>query len=108
MKIHFKFIVLVAFTFIGSCRSNDRSASNTVLDLKGGKIKTDIQTDVLVYGASASGVLAAAAAAREGFSVVLVEPTYTIGGLLASGFRMQQDVPDPQHLGGLTRDYYDK
>lgn len=68
----------------------------------------NIDTDVCVYGASAAGVLAAAAAAREGYSVVLIEPTHTIGGLLASGFRMQQDVPDPQHLGGLTRDFYDK
>ncbi|NLT71894.1 MAG: FAD-dependent oxidoreductase [Verrucomicrobiaceae bacterium] len=76
--------------------------------LKGGVIKSEIEADVCVYGASPAGVLAAVAAAREGCSVVIVEPTYTIGGLLASGFRMQQDVPDPQHLGGLTRDYFDK
>lgn len=67
-----------------------------------------VQADACVYGASPAGVLAATALARDGFSVVLVEPMYTIGGLLAFGFRMQQDVPDPQHLGGLTRDYFDK
>lgn len=72
------------------------------------EFKTKIQSDVCVYGASAAGVLAAVAAAREGHSVIIVEVTHTIGGLLASGFRMQQDVPDPQHLGGLTRDFYDK
>src|SRR5690606_33050218 len=76
--------------------------------LKGGVIKSEIEADVCVYGASPAGVLAAVAAAREGCSVVIVEPTYTIGGLLASGFRMQQDVPDPQPLAGLTRDYFDK
>lgn len=70
--------------------------------------KRTVNADACVYGASASGVLAAVAIAREGYSVVLVDPTHTIGGLLASGFRMQQDVPDGQHLGGLTRDYYDK
>ena len=73
-----------------------------------GTVKTEIEADVCVYAASASGVLAAVAVAREGYSVVIVEPTHTIGGLLASGFRMQQDVPDPQHLGGLTRDFYEK
>lgn len=73
-----------------------------------GTVKIEIEADVCVYAASASGVLAAVAAAREGLSVVIVEPTHTIGGLLASGFRMQQDVPDPQHLGGLTRDFYEK
>ncbi len=72
------------------------------------RVKKNIQVDACVYGASASGVLAAVAIAREGYSVVLIEPAHTIGGLLASGFRMQQDVPDGQHLGGLTRDYYDK
>lgn len=71
-------------------------------------IRRTLEADVCVYGASAAGVLAATAVAREGYSVVIIEPTHTIGGLLASGFRMQQDVPDPQHLGGLTREYYDK
>src|SRR5690606_18032744 len=71
-------------------------------------VRRTLEADVCVYGASAAGVLAATAVAREGYSVVIIEPTHTIGGLLASGFRMQQDVPDPQHLGGLTRDFYDK
>src|SRR5690606_23668421 len=71
-------------------------------------VRRTLEADVCVYGASAAGVLAATAVAREGYSVVIIEPTHTIGGLLASGFRMQQDVPDPQHLGGLTREYYDK
>lgn len=77
-------------------------------EYNGENIKTKYEVDACVYGASPAGILAAVAIAREGYSVVIVEPTHTIGGLLASGFRMQQDVPDPQHLGGLTRDYYDK
>lgn len=71
-------------------------------------VKTTFDVDACVYAASPAGIMAAVAIAREGYSVVIVEPEYTIGGLLASGFRMQQDVPDPQHLGGLTRDFYDK
>ncbi len=72
----------------------------------GGVIKTELQADVCVYGASGAGILAAVAAAREGHSVVIVEHTQKIGGLLGTGFRMQQDVPEPWHLGGLTGDFY--
>ncbi len=77
-------------------------------DLRDKNVKTTYEVDACVYGASPAGVLAAVAIAREGYSVVIVEPTHTIGGLLASGFRMQQDVPDSLHLGGLTREFYDK
>lgn len=69
-------------------------------------IKTTIESDVCVYGASGAGINAAIAAAREGFSVVIIEPTHKIGGLLGSGFRMQQDVPYADHLGGLTGYFY--
>ena len=106
MNIKYTFLALCII--VASCSTNNRSKSLLSGNLKGCVIKTEIKTDVLVYGASASGVLSAVASAREGLSVVIVEPTYTIGGLLASGFRMQQDVPDSQHLGGLTRDFYNK
>ena len=98
---------LLLIVFFVSCNSNNVAKQNFE-EIKNGTIKKSIEADVCIYAASASGVLAAKAAAREGYSVVLVEPTYTIGGLLASGFRMQQDVPDPQHLGGITRDFYEK
>lgn len=67
-----------------------------------------LTADVCVYGASASGILSAVAAAREGYSVVIIEPVGKIGGLLGSGFRMQQDAPSGAHLGGLTGYYYKK
>ncbi len=69
-------------------------------------VKTKFEVDACVYGAGGSGINAAVALAREGYSVVIVEPTHEIGGLLASGFRMQQDVPYPDHLGGLTGEFY--
>ncbi|HTF20761.1 MAG TPA: FAD-dependent oxidoreductase [Chryseolinea sp.] len=69
---------------------------------------TRIHADVCVYGASAAGIFSAVAAAREGYSVVIVEPIQKIGGLLGSGFRMQQDAPTGAHLGGLTGIHYMK
>lgn len=43
------------------------------------------QVDVVVYEASSGGVGAALAAAREGLSVLLVEPTGRVGGMLTNG-----------------------
>ncbi len=73
-----------------------------------GKIKTRMETDLCVYGATGAGIFTALAAAREGYSVVIVEPFYRIGGLLGTGFRMQQDAPTGSHLGGLTGYFYKK
>lgn len=66
------------------------------------------KADVCVYGASAAGIFSAIAAAREGHTVIVVEPVHKIGGLLGSGFRMQQDAPSGAHLGGLTGYFYKK
>ncbi|HPM02822.1 MAG TPA: FAD-dependent oxidoreductase, partial [Candidatus Cloacimonadota bacterium] len=57
------------------------------------------ESDLCVYGGSGPGISAAVAAAREGYSVIIIEPAHKIGGLLGSGFRMQQDVPYADHLG---------
>ena len=41
--------------------------------------------DVVVYGSTPSGFCAAIAAAREGASVILLEPTQHVGGLSTGG-----------------------
>jgi len=40
------------------------------------------RVDVLVYGATPSGIMAATAAAREGVSVLLIEPSHHLGGMV--------------------------
>ena len=42
-----------------------------------------IQYDVAVYCATASGVIAAAAAAKEGANVILLEPGINVGGMVS-------------------------
>lgn len=71
-----------------------------------GTVKTTVNADVCIYGASVAGIAAAVGAAREGYAVAIVEPTHKIGGLLSAGFRMAQDVPYADHLGGLTGEFY--
>ena len=43
------------------------------------------QADVIVYGATPGGFSAAIAAAREGASVILLEPTAHVGGVNTGG-----------------------
>ena len=62
-------------------------------------------TDVCVYGGTASGIMAAIAAARAGASVVVIEPTKWIGGMVAGGLA-RTDIGKPATIGGLTREFF--
>lgn len=64
-------------------------------------------TDVLVYGASPGGIMAAIAAARAGMDVVLVEPTSHVGGMMTSGLSWT-DRGDPTVIGGLADEFFDR
>lgn len=66
------------------------------------------QRDVVVYGATSGGVMAAVQAARSGNSVVLISPTTKLGGLTASGLGMTDTAGYPQIIGGLAREFYQR
>jgi lysophospholipase L1-like esterase len=59
--------------------------------------------DVVVYGATPAGIAAALAAADDGSSVLLVEPTTRVGGLLTSGL----SHTDYHAFDGLTGTFLD-
>lgn len=61
------------------------------------------KTDVLIYGATPAGINAAIAAKQEGASVILVEPSRWVGGILGAGIKTKQDCPEPRSVGGLTQ-----
>lgn len=63
---------------------------------------SEIQKDVCVYGATPSGILAAIAAKREGQSVVIVESSRWVGGMLGAGLKPLQDCPNYASTGGMT------
>jgi hypothetical protein len=63
------------------------------------------QYDVVVYGGTASGVMAAIAAAREGMKVVVLEPKLHIGGMVTSGLSAT-DVGRRSVIGGYVREFY--
>ncbi|CAN5877449.1 hypothetical protein BH11VER1_BH11VER1_20300 [soil metagenome] len=67
--------------------------------------------DVCVYGATASGIMAAVTAKREGASVCLIEPSRWLGGMTGGGL-MHIDWGRKESVGGsalgiLSRDYND-
>jgi len=61
------------------------------------------EVDVCVYGATPSGIMAASAAKRAGRSVVIVEPSRWVGGILGAGIKPLEDCPNPAATGGLTK-----
>jgi hypothetical protein len=63
--------------------------------------------DVVVYGGTPCGIAASVMAAREGASVVLIEPTGHVGGLSTSGV----NTAETEHmlkwtLGGFAGEFY--
>jgi hypothetical protein len=64
--------------------------------------------DVIVYGATSAGVMAAVAARQNGASVILLSPEKHIGGLTTSGLGWT-DIGSQNHyktIGGLTLDFF--
>jgi hypothetical protein len=67
----------------------------------------DYRHDVVIYGASGGGMMSAVAAAQEGASVIVVEPTRHIGGMLTGGLGWT-DKGVEQSIGGISRRFYER
>ena len=63
------------------------------------------RVDVCVYGATPAGIAAAVTAKQEGCSVLIVEPSRWVGGILGAGLKPLQDCPKYEVTGGLTRQW---
>jgi len=63
------------------------------------------QYDVVVYGGTSAGVIAAVQAKRMGKTVVIVGPDKHLGGLSSSGLGFT-DTGDKAVIGGLAREFY--
>jgi hypothetical protein len=59
--------------------------------------------DVCIYAATPAGITAAVTAKQEGCSVVIVEPSRWLGGILGAGIKPKQDCPELRAVGGLTK-----
>src|SRR3982750_343320 len=61
--------------------------------------------DVVVYGGTSGGIIAAVQAARLGKTVVLVEPGKHLGGLTSGGLGAT-DIGNKAAIGGIAREFY--
>src|SRR3954471_17422435 len=63
--------------------------------------------DVLVYGGTSGGVVAAVEAARLGRKVVLIEPGRHLGGMSSGGLGWT-DNGSTETISGLSREFYQR
>lgn len=64
------------------------------------------RADVIVYGGTASGCMAAIQVKRMGHSVILLEPSNRVVGLTTGGLG-QTDIGSKEMVGGLSREFYE-
>lgn len=83
-------IFLIVFSFL-ACFSQAQTKDKTF--------------DIVVYGGTSAGIIAAVQAKKMGKSVVVVEPSEHIGGLTTGGLG-QTDIGNKQVIGGLSREFY--
>ncbi|MDO3642659.1 FAD-dependent oxidoreductase [Mucilaginibacter sp. L3T2-6] len=107
-EIGLKFIFTLIIVII-SCRKthiikleNTGSGLDTLQQLPSNAIKTD----VVIYGATSSGVIAAIEAARLGKNVILIATDQYIGGMTTGGLCKTDIVDSGVNIGGLTHDFY--
>jgi hypothetical protein len=65
------------------------------------------RVDVVVYGGTAGGVIGAVAAAREGKTVLLLEPGKHVGGMVSGGLGAT-DYGNRAAIGGYSREFFDR
>ena len=67
----------------------------------------ETEADVVIYGGTSAGVMAAVQVRRMGKSCVLIEPGRHLGGLSSSGLG-RTDADDTGVIGGLAREFYQR
>ena len=67
--------------------------------------QSSFEADLIVYGGTSSGVIAAVQAKKMGKSVILVGPDKHLGGLTSGGLGYT-DTGNKSVIGGLSRDFY--
>jgi len=66
------------------------------------------QADVIVYGGTAGGVMAAVAAKQQGATVVLIEPGRHVGGMVSGGLGKTDMGRQERVIGGLARTFFQR
>jgi hypothetical protein len=68
---------------------------------------SDEKSDIIVFGGTPAGIMSAVAAGRNGAKVVLLEPSYLIGGLMSGGLH-KTDIGKRETIGGLSAEFFQR
>jgi hypothetical protein len=69
--------------------------------------RAEINYEIVVYGATPSGIAAAVAAAREGKKVIVIEPLNIVGGMMSGGLSFSDSNQMAREaLGGLFEEMH--
>jgi len=63
--------------------------------------------DLVVYGSTPAGIMAAVAASRAGLKVAVVDPGRHVGGMVAGGLSYT-DLGNVNAIGGLAREFFQR
>jgi hypothetical protein len=86
-------IGVIGVTFLALFRAPEKKGSSAI--------------DLLIYGGTPSGVAAAVQAGRMGMSVVLIEPSKHLGGMMSSGLGWTDYIPKQKDaIGGIAREFF--
>lgn len=103
------FLIVCFFSFYSCCKDDIPEPKGiSKFDTTSGVKDVDVkkQYDVVVYGGTAAGIIAAVELSKSRKSVLLIKPLNTaLGGMTANGLGIT-DVVNTNILGGLTRDFY--
>jgi hypothetical protein len=83
------------------------SQNAEVAEGRGSSTSRQESYDVVIYGGTAAGVVAAFQAARQDKQVVLIEPGKHLGGLTAGGLGAT-DIGNKSAIGGISRTFYER
>src|SRR3954454_20453128 len=82
-----------------------KAAILALLVVTAGGVGAQESYDVVVYGGTSGGVIAAVQAGRMGKSVALIEPTRHLGGMTTGGLGAT-DMGNQAAIGGVAREVY--
>lgn len=66
-----------------------------------------VRREVIVYGGTPGGVMAAVAAARHGHTVALIDLNNHVGGMISGGL-VNTDIGDRKTVGGLAKEFLER
>ncbi len=69
--------------------------------------ETHVQAEVIVYGGTPAGIMAAIAAARQGHTVALVDLNGHVGGMVSGGL-VATDIGDRKTVAGLADEFFQR